>query len=165
MTKRLRYPLRRATKLFSLLKNNTNVNNKREYHRVICMSEECVNVSDFFWEFCEVAASSANMDDFRLTPEYDAMCDAVFSGVDLELDASPPLLKSSVLPEGCRFNRDETTYVFDGVNEMFYCVLILLDPQEATRRSTLEKCIERINIHIDAEKLIGDIMSLGRQGV
>jgi hypothetical protein len=119
------------------------------------------NVTDFFWEFCKAATCSDDMDEFKATSEYDEMNVAVNSGTKLEMDVLPPLRKipRAHLPKGCVYNPDETAYVFDGVNELFFGVRDILDPHATTHCLVLEKCISRINIHIDTETLTDSLIS------
>lgn len=117
-----------------------------------------VDVSSFFWEFCKAASDASPMEEFMKTPEYDRMNDAVCSGLKLAVVSAPPLRKFGPalvrqLPVGCTWKPDDSLYVFDGINELFYGVRDVLDPHAQCHESLLDRCIKRMNDHVDADEL------------
>lgn len=130
------------------------------------MNPSYVEVSDIFWGFCKAAANANSMDEFMDSSEYKDMNDAVCSGLKLSISPFPPLRKFGPslvrhLPNGCSWNADDSLYVFDGINELFYGVREILDPHAYTHEFVLEKCIKRINGHIDTTELAESLSSFG----
>lgn len=98
------------------------------------------NVTTLFWEFVHAlsaTASSGGVDEFRRSPEYAALNEAIHAGRGLRLDASsiaPPaaLLRclehdaSEALPDGVLL-RPDGTLEFRDVTALFRGVLEILD--------------------------------------
>lgn len=123
-----------------------------------------VDVSGIFWEFCKSAAHADSMDEFVIQDVYERMNEAVCSQRKLALAPSPPLRKFGPslvrhLPPGCAWNAEESIYVFDGIDELFYGVREIIDPHAPAHESVLETCIKRMLNRVDTN-VLADALTL-----
>ena len=125
-----------------------------------------VDVSDYFWGFCR-AVTTMSIDECKESSEFNGMSAAVASGLRLAIRASHPLMKTPIhnrLPTGCTWNDRESLYLFDGINELFYGAMELLDSSHSDASDAsdvLKKCIDRISMHIDIEEMADSFAGLG----